>query len=170
MNTYQQVWWQQAKSDYDTFVLLRREGVAQCHMLHYLQMSTEKMSKAYFWRSGKPPPKSHTGLGQFLKFVGQIRQPDRDRIAKLFTFNRFVEFQAWIRAVKPIANELECLAPDLAHDGPNAEYPWPHATPRTAPVDHNFTVWSSLESTAQGRTLMMVIQIAVSRFPEFADT
>jgi hypothetical protein len=101
--------------------------------------------------------------------LGQIRQSDRERIANLFSFRRFADFQSWIRTVLPIAYELERLAPDLANDGPNPEYPWPHAQPQTAPVDHNFTVWAPLTS-GQGRDLMRVIRIAVSKFPQYADT
>ena len=169
MNSYQDLWWQQAKSDHDAFVLFRSQGIAQCHSLHYLQMVTEKLAKAYFWRSGSPPPRSHAGFVQFLRFLGHIRQHDRERIAGLFSFNRFTDFQNWIRAHLPIAYDLERLAPDLASDGPNPEYPWPHAEPRTAPVNHNFAVWASLTS-GQGRDLMRVIRIAVSRFPEYAET
>ena len=169
MNSYQQVWWQQAKSDHDAFVLIRGRGVAQCHSLHYLQMVTEKIAKAYFWRSGSPPPQSHAGFVQFLRFLGQIRTSDRDRIANLFTFQRFADFQNWIRAVLPLAYDLERLAPALANNGPNPEYPWPHANPQFAPVNHKFAIWPSLIS-GQGRDLMRIIHITVDRFPEYADT
>jgi hypothetical protein len=169
MNSYQELWWQQAKSDHDAFVILRGEGIAECHSLHYLQMVTEKIAKAYFWRSGSPPPRSHAGFVQFLRFLGHVRQNDRHRIANLFSFNRFAGFQNWIRTILPIAYDLERLTPDLANDGPNPEYPWPHAQPSTAPVNHNFAVWTSLRS-GQGRSLMSVIHIAVDRFPEYADT
>jgi len=169
MNSYQELWWQQAKSDHGAFVLLRGQGIAQCQSLHYLQMVTEKIAKAYFWRSGSPPPRSHAGFVQFLRFLGHVRQRDRERIAILFSFNRFADFQKWIRTVLPIAYDLERLAPDLANDGPNPEYPWPHAQPESAPVNHNFPVWATLTS-GQGRDLMRVIHIAVNRFPEYADT
>ena len=33
MNSYQKVWWQQAISDHEAFVLIRGLGVAQCHAL-----------------------------------------------------------------------------------------------------------------------------------------
>ncbi|MDY0168431.1 MAG: hypothetical protein RBS80_17915 [Thermoguttaceae bacterium] len=98
-----------------------------------------------------------------------LRHADRERTARLFSFNRFSDFQDWIRTVLPIAYDLERLAPDLANNGPNPEYPWPHAQPTCAPVSHNFDVWVSL-TTGQGRDLMRVIRIAVERFPEYADT
>jgi len=169
MNSYQELWWKQAKSDHDSFMVRRGHGIAQCHSLHYLQMVTEKLAKAYFWRSGTPPPRSHAGFVQFLRFLGHIRQKDRDRVANLFSFNRFTDFQNWIRTVQPIAYDLERLAPDVANDGPNPEYPWPHAAPQQTPVEFNFPAWTSLTS-GQGRDLMRVIRIAVNRFPEYADT
>jgi len=169
MNSYQELWWQQAKSDHEAFVLIRGHGIAQCHSLHYLQMITEKIAKAYFWRSGSPPPRSHAGFVQFLRFLGQIRPNDRERIANLFTFKRYTDFQNWIRAVLPIAYDLERLAPTLANNGPNPEYPWPHAQPQHAPANHKFSIWPSLASR-QGRDLMRIIHIAVNRFAEYADT
>src|SRR5579862_172631 len=169
MNRYQELWWQQAKSDHDAFALLRREGGAECHLLHYLQMATEKTAKAYFWRSGSPPPRSHAGFVQFLRFLGQVQKSKHQRIANLFSFKKFTDFQRWIHAVLPIAYQLEHLTPDLANDGPNPEYPWPHKKPIAAPVNHKFAVWASLMNS-QGRDLMRVIRIAVDRFPEYADT
>jgi hypothetical protein len=146
MNSYQKIWWQQAKSDHEAFMLIRSSGIAHCHSLHYLQMVTEKLAKAYFWRSGLPPPQRHSGFPTFLRFLGQIRATDRDRIASLFTFKRFTDFQNWIRSVIPIAHDIERLAPALANDGPNPEYPWPHLKPEFVPVDHRFAIWSILAS------------------------
>lgn len=169
MNSYQEQWWQQAKSDHDAFLLLRNAGIAQCHTLHYLQMVTEKLAKAYLWRSGSPPPRSHAGFVQFLRFLGQIRPDDRDRIASLFTFKNYGQFQRRLRLTLPIAYSLERIAPALANNGPNPEYPWPHVAPDSAPVNHSFTIWASLTG-GQGRDLMRIIQIAVDRFPDYADT
>lgn len=98
-----------------------------------------------------------------------MRQSDRERIASLFSFRRYEDFQNWIRSALPIAYELERLAPDLAGDGPNPEYPWPHTNPQFAPASYKFPVWNSLEAS-QGRGLMKMIQIAVDRFAEYADT
>ena len=73
MNDAQKLWWEQAKSDHAVFVLLRRAGVPECHMLHYLQMAAEKISKAYLWRSGTAPPRSHIGLMPFLQALLSLR-------------------------------------------------------------------------------------------------
>ncbi len=170
MNNPQELWWKQAKSDHDTFGLLLKLGIAPCHSLHYLQMATEKLAKAYFWRSGTAPRRSHVGFVPFLRALANpFRQKDGDRIAKLFLFNRSTDFQNWFSAVAPIAYDLERVTPDLANDGPNPEYPWPHAEPQHAPVEYEFPVWTSLTSS-RGRDLMRFIRIAVDRFPDYADT
>ncbi len=115
MNDFQKVCWEQAYSDCQVFELLLRQGIAQCHCLHYLQMVTEKLAKAYLWRSSSPPPRSHTGFVQFLRFLGQIRDGrDRERIAQVFHFTKFTDFQRRIRTLLPIVYQLERLAPALA--------------------------------------------------------
>lgn len=167
MNRYQELWWKQARSDHAVLVLLRRQGAAPCHQLHYLQMVTEKLGRAYFWRSSTPPPTSHAGFVQFMRFLGSVRGPDRQQIADLFAFGRFEDFQNWIRAVLPLVYALERLAPALAQDGPNPEYPWPRLAPEYAPAAFEFDVWRQLTATGRGRQLMQVIDAAVDKFPAY---
>jgi len=57
-------------------------------MLHYLQMASEKISKAYLWRSGSAPPRSHVGFMRFLKALLDRRGTELDRLAKVFEFRR----------------------------------------------------------------------------------
>ena len=167
MNSYQERWWRQARSDHAALVLLRRHGAAPCHQLHYLQLVTEKLGKAYFWRSGTPPPRSHAGFVQFMRFLGGVRQSERQQIADAFAFARFEDLQNWIRGVLPLAYALERLAPALAQDGPNPEYPWPADAPQHVPATYNFDVWNRLTDTGAGRQLMHVIRLAVERFPVY---
>jgi hypothetical protein len=168
MNTYQNLWWTQSVCDHTAFKRMRGEGFAQCHLLQFLQMSTEKIAKAYFWRTGAPPQKSHTGFVKFLRFLGQTRQADRDRVAVMFGFVRFSDFQRTIRSVLPLAYELERITPDLANNGANPEYPWPHAAPQFAPATFTFAAWERMCS-GNGRQLMRLIESAVERFPEYSD-
>lgn len=169
MNSFQTHWWKQARSDHDIFQLLVGLRSHQpCHPLHYLQMTTEKIAKAYFWRSGSPPPKDHAGFVQFLRFLGQVKKSERERVAHLFEFKRFGDFQLWIRSTLPIALELERLSPNLAQDGPNVEYPWPHRQPQFDPASYNFPLWGKLKSS-RGRQLIRVIAHAVIRFHEYSD-
>ena len=112
MNQAQTVWWQQALSDLSIYIMMRQQGVATCHVLHYLQMTTEKVAKAYYWREGKSPPKSHAGFVQFVRFLGQIRQSSQqNRVAQLFGFQRYSDFQKCLGSFIHIAYDLERLAP-----------------------------------------------------------
>ena len=134
MNDYQRCWWEQARSDHAVLVLLRRRNAASCHQLHYLQMTTEKLSKAYFWRSGDPPKKSHIGFATFMRRLQQVSAPQRQQIADIFGFSRFAGFQSWSYNAMPLVYGLERLAPALAGDGPNPEYPWPQDAPQHVPA------------------------------------
>jgi hypothetical protein len=169
MNIYQELWWRQAQSDHDVLLLLRCQGFNACHQLHYLQMITEKVSKAYFWGSGMPPPKSHAGFHLFLRSLGGVRSSERRQIADIFKFKRFADFQSWQRKILPLAYELEKLAPALSQDNTaNPEYPWPHSAPQHAPVDFKFPIWVELTETSRGRHLLQFIDIAVNKFPQYA--
>ena len=169
MNEYQQLWWEQTRSDHEVLQVLRRNHAKPCHQLHYLQMITEKLGKAYFWRTGRPPRKSHASLVRFLQAVENRSNDERTRIAQLFGFGRANDFSSWIPTITPLAYALERLAPDLAGpDGPNPEYPWPHDEPRFAPTSFEFEIWRDLTETGRGRQLWQVIDLAVTAFPKYA--
>jgi len=167
LNSFQEHWWRQARSDYAILAILRKNGVEACHQLHYLQMVTEKLAKAYFWGSGKPSAKSHAGFVQFMRILGQIPRSKRKQVADIFEFRRFKDFRQWTRSVLPLAYALERLAPALANDGPNTEYPWPQAAPAEAPATFDFDIWKDLAETGSGRHLLKIIGVAVDKFPEY---
>lgn len=168
MNAYQELWWRQTKSDHSVLLLLRDNGYAPCHQLHYLQMVTEKLGKAYFWRSGQTPPKGHARFVQFLRALNSRSSSDLARIAKLLGFGNVRGFENWIPTIAPLAYALEQLAPALSGDNrPNPEYPWPHIAPLDAPVSFQFQVWTDLCETEKGRKLLKVIDALVTTFPEF---
>jgi hypothetical protein len=133
MNESQQLYLTQAQSDWKVFHLLRDQPV--CHRLHYLQMCTEKLAKAYFWRG---PGGQAIGHAAFVKFIRSIAT--RRRIAERLGFTNPTSFAEWIKDVSDLAYELERLAPALAGDGPNPEYSWPRSEPRHSPVTHDFQV------------------------------
>lgn len=155
MNAEQRLWWRQSQSDHGLFVELRGGRIAahECHLLHYLQMATEKLSKAYLWRSGHAPPNSHTGFVRFLRAL--LTRPDAElgNIALALGFNNHLDLNTWVRNVLPLAYDLQNIAPAEAHNGQNPEYPWPHETPTHCPSDHSFPLWSDC-----------VIQVKVASF------
>jgi hypothetical protein len=168
MNRAQSLWREQAKADHSVLVLLRRNGCSPCHQLHYLQMVSEKISKAYFWKKSKAPRQSHASFVKFLQALDDRADPERKRIAKCLGFGDTAGLVNWIAAVAPLAYELERLAPALAGDGPNPEYPWPRSLPQFAPVNFSFEIWDDLTSTEKGRRLMKALDNLVERFPEYA--
>lgn len=168
MNDYQRLWWEQTRSDHAVLLMLRDRGAMPCHQLHYLQMVTEKLGKAYFWRSGQPPPKSHVSFVRFLQALDNRSRVDRARIATLLGFGSVNAFADWIHIVTPLAYSLERLAPALAGDrGPNPEYPWPRQAPLHAPATYKFPVWRELTEMGRGRQLLKVIDRAVIQFPAY---
>jgi hypothetical protein len=167
MNQYQELWWTQARSDHKVLLLLRRTSADPCHQLHYLQMVTEKLAKAYFWRSGTPPPRRHAGFVQFMRSLGGVQLSQQTRLTAILDFKSFSALQIWIRAVLPLVYDLERIAPSLAQNGPNPEYPWPHDAPAECPARHQFALWGQLTSTGLGHQLLKVVQSAVDRFPVY---
>jgi hypothetical protein len=167
MNSFQELWWEQFRSDHSVLILLRRNGADPCHQLHYLQMVTEKLAKAYFWRSGDSPPRNHAGFAQFMRSLGGVQPSKQAQIAASLGFKNFSSLRTWIRAVQPMVYDLERLAPALSLDGPNPEYPWPHRAPTDNPVRYRFELWEQMTTTAMGRQLVRVVGHAVDRFPNY---
>jgi hypothetical protein len=168
MNVYQSLRWEQTVADHTVLRLLRKNEATPCHQLHYLQMVTEKLGKAYFWRKGQPPKKSHASFVKFLQAVNDRPDPDRTRIAQIFGFRRSDDFENWISTITPLAYDLERLAPALAGDnGPNPEYPWPRLQPANAPASFKFAVWEQITESGKGRQLLKVIDAAVVEFPKY---
>ena len=168
MNRSQALWWDQAKSDFLQFDRLRSEKFATCHALHYLQMATEKLSKAYLWRSGKVPPKAHTGFVQFLRALVTRREPDFERIAGVFGFGRGEDLDNWVTTALPLAYRVMNLAPALANNGPNPEYPWPHESPVSGPVGFAFPLWTELVESNKGGRFVEFVRVAVREFEKYA--
>ena len=168
VNPPQRLWWEQACSDHAILGLLRVNNAAPCHQLHYLQMVSEKLAKAHSWSGGQPPAKSHRGFVSFLRAIRNRSRSDRLRIASLLGSRGIKQFDSDIDRVLPLAHALQQLAPALAGDhGPNPEYPWPTAWPTHAPASHRFDVWDQLNDTADGRSLLRLIDHAVPTFPQY---
>jgi hypothetical protein len=169
MNKAQELWWKQAHSDWRAYQVLRKTGgVDSCHELHFLQMAAEKISKAYLLRTFQPK-RSHAGFGKFLRLLIQSSNSGNlQRIARIHQFNYIQSFEQWIHSVRPLADDLEKLAPALAKDGPNPEYPWPHDAPKEAPALYHFPLLERLE-LAEGRSLLRFLEVSVKRFPEYVD-
>ena len=167
MTAAQGIWWRQAACDHRLLLfLVNRDDIKSCHKLLVLQMATEKLAKAYSWGGGKPPGLSHKGFVHFLKTLAS--RSDAGEVARVLGLGHQQGLVNWVATATPLAHELERLAPALANDGPNPEYPWPHAAPENAPVTHDFDLWRRLVHTGRGRKFLDIVAAAVARFPEYA--
>ena len=152
---------EQARSDWDMRRLAEEEGCSVCHGLHYLQMTTEKLGKAVLLRSGTKLDdvrKTHKTFYRFLQVAA--RNPG---LQQALQFNGR-QLQATVIGVRPLVYQIERLAPALAINGPNAEYPW--ETPSgdvIAPASYRFPVVETLKGP-QGRKLLRLISIVLDRF------
>lgn len=159
MNERQRLYLVQARSDWRVAELLKAEPV--CHRLHYFQMCTEKLAKAYFWKRSGAGNLSHAAFVKFVRSIGT-----NPRVAEEMGWHNTRSFREWIKDVSDLANDLQSLAPALANDGPNPEYPWPRDNPQHAPVEHDFTVWGRLQ-TPNGRHLWFLIDKLLKNFDDW---
>ena len=153
MTEVQRLFLVQARSAYTVYKLLVSDATLHhCHALHYLQMATELLGKANAWKSGSVG-KSHKAFVSFLRSLSSNRQAQK----QLDYEGQNENWAHTIRKVIPIADTLQRMAPALAGDGPNPEYPWPSNAPINAPVEFAFPIWEELTERTYGRTLVHFI-------------
>jgi hypothetical protein len=150
MTEFQRLFLVQARSNFQVFEMFRKDpGLPACHALHYLQMATEMLGKAHAWRSG-PPASTHRAFAGFLKSLSTNRHAQN----QLGFEGQNQNWRHVIRKNGGLAERIESLAPALALDSPNPEYPWPRIAPHTAPAEHKFPIWQELQETAEGRQFL----------------
>ncbi len=153
MTEHQRLFLVQARGSFGVFTLLRGQpDLPACHALHYLQMATELLGKAHAWKTG-PKKTTHRSLVGFLRSLSSNRRAQR----QLGFAGKNEQWEHLVRKSLPLAGRVEDLAPALAGDGPNPEYPWPPADPRAAPVEHSFEIWAELETTQVGRQFIGLV-------------
>ncbi len=151
----------QAQSDWHVYEHLEKTPFPHCHALHYLQMATEKLAKAYLV-AGRTDTKivrsTHHGLTRFFQLVSRNKglQEEMEMTAK--------QLSAYIQQLLPLAFEIENLAPAIAGNSPNPEYPW--EAPQNifnAPATYEFAIGSALREPG-GRNLIKLIRTVLLKF------
>lgn len=151
LNVPQQLFLDQARSDYEIFRFLSRRDV--CHRLHYLQMCTEKLAKVYLWRTGSFPGFGHD------KFVPLLRTLEpRSDFRELFGYQDPRRFSPQKMAIFNLARKIQTLAPAHGNNVQNPEYPWPPSMPTTGPLIHQFAEWQDWNDTTAGRRLKYFVE------------
>lgn len=151
LNVPQRLFLDQARSDYAVFRLLSRGEV--CHRLHYLQMSTEKLAKAYFWRNGSFPGFGHHKFEPLLRALESRRD-----FHTLFGYRDPRRFSSQKSAIFDLATKIQSLAPAHGNNVQNPEYPWPPTMPTTGPLIHQFAEWQDWNHTTAGRRLKYFVE------------
>jgi hypothetical protein len=167
MSVHQQAFFRQARSDWSVFRHLHTRGFLglkqirgawprmagfwpfpfpACHELHYLQMCTEKLAKAYY-----PSAIPRSGHAAFRRFLTDL--PSNPNAQSPLGFRDSASLTRWQGSVSSIVAAVEDLAPSIADrlGLPNPEYPWPRGAEASAPVDHSFQteIFSLLERQAR---------------------
>lgn len=154
----------QASSDWDLWLHLNGDAsTPRCQALHFLQMATEKIAKAYRFRDTETKQDDlltrHVGFQKFIRvFLSspRVTQEFDDRTAQLKN----------LRAqCNQLAGEVEKLAPAVDRTGrpQNAEYPWCDGDDLTVPRDYEFPNLSFLEAGG-GRAFLRWVQVAIREF------
>jgi len=128
----------QARSDYHVLLrLMETPGTERCHVLHYLQMTTEKLAKGFSTDGNTQPPVQHLGFVRFL----QTAKNQHSQLRRVFQAKNPRHFSDYLNGLLPIAREIEQLAPRGTGQTPNPEYPWktPVDNVIVAPCEHDFS-------------------------------
>jgi len=142
--------------------LIRKQKLPGCHALHYLQMTCEKLGKAFLIAGKSISPDqakgSHIAFKRFLQVAS--RHPELRSLLAMTSS----QFKAHIKQLLPLAENIERLAPALAQDGPNAEYPWESPERKIhVPVSYDFAVLQELHRPP-GVNLLKIVDLVQSQF------
>lgn len=166
---YSQAFYEQARSDWDIYKLLAGDrNVRACHALHYLQMSCEKLAKAYRLREPnlstlEELTSGHTGFVSFVKAFLRSSGVVADYKGKT------AAHQSVCKGMEKFAREVERLAPSVDSETypENSEYPWEKGGRVIVPCEYDYSSLNFLEQTA-GRTFLKLIQRAFDDYSSAA--
>ena len=127
----------QARSDYAVLQRLSNPPSEYCHRLHYLQMTTEKLAKAWLiGRDDEAPTPTHIAFSRMVQTLKM--RPD---VRRALRFVHTAAYKRFLNSLLELAVQIEKLAPVSAGmEKPNPEYPWKDITSGTivAPADFAF--------------------------------
>lgn len=161
---WQAAFLKQARSDWEAYEKTAEFEWPSCHRLHYLQMATEKLGKALLIVGDHELENlkgSHTAFVKLIRVVSNNR-----KLQKVLGMKKSQQ-RAQFKTLLPLAHEVESLAPALAQNGPNPEYPWKDVSGNIlTPVDYPFPLMKRLHKTPQGIQLLKYVEFFVKRFEQ----
>jgi hypothetical protein len=151
LNIAEQLFLDQARSDYEIYECMSKQNA--CHRLHYLQMCTEKLAKAYMWRRGVSPGLKHDKFEPFVRALALRRD-----FHEMFGYRDPRRFNLRKDSIFSLALRLQNLARGGGNNGPNPEYPWPPNMPTAGPLSYTFPEWLDWNETTAGRRLKYFVK------------
>jgi len=159
--SWQLAFLKQARSDWEAYQATRQAVWPHCHRLHFLQMATEKLGKALLLGGHSKLENITHSHSAFVKFM-HIASNNQSLQAQLKITKS--QLRAEFKRLLPLAYEIEHLAPALAQDGPNPEYPWLDKSGQICvPVEYPFPLTNSLQSH-HGIKLLKYIEYSLKEF------
>ena len=151
----------QARSDWRTYEAIQGLSLDECQALHYLQMATEKLGKAMLLTEGEDIKKVRMSHKAFIRF---LQVSARHPAVREYLGMSAQQMRTYIKSLLPLAEEIEKLAPALAQEGPNAEYPWMDPSGLiNVPAFFQFPVTQQLREL-RGRKLLRLIRFLLNQF------
>jgi len=113
MHDCQEMWWKQVQSDMAALDILRQHGTDPCHQLHYWQMATEKLGKAYFCKPGHPPLRTHATLVFFPQIIGKRPKGPSESNCKSAPIREFFGFPVVDQCGPPVGLRTRATGPGI---------------------------------------------------------
>lgn len=158
----------QAKSDWAMYLhLCAQTDVPRCHILHYLQMATEKLAKTYLYdpAQGRKVHRAFALYFQMLRKEGHLKS----RVQATMRRMDDKQYAAFLRDLRGLAESTEKLAPAEAGDGPNPEYPWEMRSPSgdmfvESPVNYLFPIFDITKMGKMDALVEKCIKVAEDEY------
>lgn len=162
----------QARSDFEVFqALLRadRDDVPECHPLHCLQTTSEKLAKAVFFQLDVSfDPFSHVAFTHIPYGLNRADFARRLRYDRPADFQRFLaRASRHFRAIDEMNPAVDPRVSGGRKESENAEYPWrpdPEQNVWKVPVEYGFWLGRHLREKPEGIELMRFIANLLDRF------
>jgi hypothetical protein len=118
------------------FRTLNHDKAELCHQLHYLQMATEKMAKAFLTNPSAPqrPKRVHQALVKYIRAAKRMPQ-----VKQACGIPDWSQFRSYLDGLLTVADAVEALAPVGALDKPNPEYPWESGGVIICPKEYQYS-------------------------------
>ena len=149
----------QADADFRAWVALQAAEVSDCHRLQSLQMTCEKLVKAYAYHKNYTSEKLQTSHAWVAKLLPSVL---REHFAAAQVKGKTIK--SLERFLRQIAGEIELLCPAVDDEGrrpDNVEYPWEDAQGKVrSPLDHSFAVITMLDGPF-GPVFLKLVRLAI---------